>query len=135
MPGRKPYAALQAGHSGASVLTCYARFTRCAQDDTREACPALDARTASRKEPTMITTILPQKTPIEQPENTIPLQAPQQSRNHFAGYVFFILFAATLLNGLDASEFTGAIGIIARDLHLSIDEVGILASAFTLFLK
>lgn len=78
--------------------------------------------------------IFPEKTTIEQPQHDIPVKGPQKHKNHYAGYVFFILFAATLLNGLDASEFTGAIAVIARDLHLSINEVGILASAFTLFL-
>jgi MFS family permease len=82
----------------------------------------------------MSTIISLKRTTIDQPQHDIPVQVPQKRKNHFAGYVFFILFTATLLNGLDASEFTGAVAVIARDLHLSIDEVGILASAFTLFL-
>lgn len=82
----------------------------------------------------MSTIITPEKTAVDQPQQDTPVHAPQQRKNHFAGYVFFILFAATLLNGLDASEFTGAAAVIARDLHLSINEIGMIASAFTLFL-
>lgn len=39
-------------------------------------------------------------------------------------YIFFLLLAATLLNGLDSSEFTGAANVIARDLHLTINDIG-----------
>ncbi len=49
-------------------------------------------------------------------------------------YIFFLLLAATLLNGLDSSEFTGAANVIARDLHLTINDIGILASAFTILI-
>lgn len=48
--------------------------------------------------------------------------------------VFAVLFLATLLNGVDASEFTSASTVIARELHLGIDAIGMLASAFTVFL-
>lgn len=48
--------------------------------------------------------------------------------------IFFLLLAATLLNGLDSSEFTGAANVIARDLHLSLTDIGILASAFTILI-
>ncbi|HLG65024.1 MAG TPA: MFS transporter [Ktedonosporobacter sp.] len=49
-------------------------------------------------------------------------------------YLLFVLFVATLLNGLDSSEFTSASTVIARELHLSISDIGFLASAFTIFL-
>ncbi len=60
-----------------------------------------------------------------------PTQTRQSSRPL---YIFFLLLAATLLNGLDSSEFTGAANVIARDLHLTINDIGMLASAFTLFI-
>ena len=66
--------------------------------------------------------------------DTVPVKQPVKRKDHYALYVFFILFAATLLNGLDASEFTGASTVIARELHLGINDIGILASAFTIFL-
>lgn len=67
----------------------------------------------------MSTIISPERTATEQPENIIPAQAARKHKNHFAGYVFFVLFAATLLNGLDASEFTGAAAYSPPPLHFS----------------
>ena len=73
--------------------------------------------------------------PIETNTNpdvdTRPTQKRQSSRPL---YIFFLLLAATLLNGLDSSEFTGAANVIARDLHLTINDIGMLASAFTLLI-
>lgn len=66
--------------------------------------------------------------------DTTTIKAPQKRKNRYAYYVFFVLFAATFLNGLDGSEFTGAANIIARELHLGINDVGVLTSAFTVFL-
>ena len=54
--------------------------------------------------------------------------------NRYPLFVFLVLLFATLLNGLDSSEFTGASGVIGRELHLSIGDIGALASAFTIFL-
>ncbi|GAC1391461.1 MAG: MFS transporter [Ktedonobacteraceae bacterium] len=54
--------------------------------------------------------------------------------SRYAFSVFVVLLLATLLNGLDSSEFTGASAVIGRELHLSISDIGMLASAFTLFL-
>ncbi len=65
--------------------------------------------------------------------STAPM-AQKQRRNTYPLYVFLILLLATLLNGLDSSEFTGASGVIGRELHLSIGNIGALASAFTIFL-
>lgn len=58
----------------------------------------------------------------------------QQRQRSYARSVLFILLLATFLNGLDSSEFTGASAVIARELHLSLVDVGALASAFTIFL-
>ena len=66
--------------------------------------------------------------------DTTLVKQPQKRTKHYAGSVFVVLLVATLLNGLDSSEFTGASVVIARDLHLSINDIGMLASAFTLFL-
>jgi sugar phosphate permease len=63
-----------------------------------------------------------------------PVKQAQKRKNHYTLYVFFVLFAATLLNSLDASEFTSASTVIGRELHLSIGDIGMLASAFTIFL-
>src|SRR5579864_4933365 len=65
---------------------------------------------------------------------TITTQLSQNSKRRYQLSVFFVLLVATLLNGLDSSEFTGASTVIARDLHLSINDIGILASAFTILL-
>ncbi len=82
----------------------------------------------------MNTTISPETTTVQHPQHTIPLQQPRKHVNHYTLYVFFVLFMATLLNGLDASEFTSASTVIARELHVGINDIGILASAFTIFL-
>ena len=66
--------------------------------------------------------------------NTITTQLSQKSKRRYQLSVCFVLLVATLLNGLDSSEFTGASAVIARDLHLSINDIGILASAFTILL-
>jgi MFS transporter, Spinster family, sphingosine-1-phosphate transporter len=66
--------------------------------------------------------------------DTTTIKASQKRKNRYAYYVFFVLFAATFLNGLDGSQFTGAANVIARELHLGINDVGVLTSAFTIFL-
>jgi MFS family permease len=68
------------------------------------------------------------------PGNEIVAEQPEKTKKYYAHYVFFILFVATLLNGMDSSEFVGASTVIARELHLGINDIGILASAFTIFL-
>jgi MFS family permease len=63
--------------------------------------------------------------------------APKVQKQHYNTYplfVFLVLLTATLLNGMDISEFTGAAGVIGRELHLSIGDIGTLTSAFTIFL-
>ncbi len=68
------------------------------------------------------------------PTHTATAELAQQRRHRYPLYILVVLLVATFLNGLDSSEFTGASGVIARELHLSIGEVGLLASAFTVFL-
>jgi MFS family permease len=74
---------------------------------------------------------IPIETNTNPDADTRPTQKSQSSRPL---YIFFLLLAATLLNGLDSSEFTGAANVIARDLHLTISDIGMLASAFTLLI-
>jgi MFS family permease len=57
-----------------------------------------------------------------------------QGSRFYAYYVVFVLFTATLLNALDSNVFTSAAPVIARELHLSISSIGVLTSAFTIFL-
>ncbi len=79
----------------------------------------------------MLNILSPHQVTIKQ---TQPVKQLQKRQNHYMLYVFFMLFAATLFNGLDASEFTSASTVIAQELHLSIGDIGMLASAFTIFL-
>jgi MFS family permease len=69
-----------------------------------------------------------------QAQQTTPLTQLRKRYNYYALYVFCMLFVATLLNGLDASEFLSASNVIGREMHLSLGEIGALASAFTIFL-
>src|SRR6266702_6211503 len=82
----------------------------------------------------MRSVVSPDTTAVQQPPQSPQLPLPQKSKSRYGYYVIFVLFAATLLNGLDASEFTSASTVIARELHLGINVIGILASAFTIFL-
>src|SRR5581483_11966185 len=70
----------------------------------------------------------------QQSHDTAPAPEPRKSRNYYSFYVFFVLFAATLLYNLDSNVFTSAAPVIARELHLSISTIGLLTSAFTIFL-
>lgn len=78
--------------------------------------------------------IIPDKVDVSQSQDSVPIQEPPVRGNIYTFYIVFVLFAATLLNGLDSSEFTSASTVIARELHLSIGDIGVLASAFTIFL-
>ncbi|GCF07559.1 spinster family MFS transporter [Dictyobacter arantiisoli] len=51
-------------------------------------------------------------------------------RSSFPRYVFSLFFAISFLNYLDRNIFTGASNAIAKDLHLSLDQIGYIASAF-----
>jgi len=57
-----------------------------------------------------------------------------QGSRFYAYYVVFVLFTATLLNALDSNVFTSAAPVIARELHMQISSIGVLTSAFTIFL-
>lgn len=72
---------------------------------------------------------------VQQLQNSpSPEEGPRSGNRYYAYYVFFVLFAATLLNALDSNVFTSAAPVIARELHLSISSIGVLTSAFTIFL-
>ena len=47
-------------------------------------------------------------------------------------YVFWVLFIISMLNSMDRYVLTGAAGVIGRELHLGIDQIGYLSSAFVL---
>ncbi|GER91160.1 MFS transporter [Dictyobacter vulcani] len=52
------------------------------------------------------------------------------SRSRYPRYVFILFCIINLLNYVDRNIFTGASNAIAKDLHLSLDQVGYIASAF-----
>ncbi|GLV53577.1 MFS transporter [Dictyobacter sp. S3.2.2.5] len=52
------------------------------------------------------------------------------TRSRYPRYVFSIFFTINLLNFLDRNIFTGASNAIAKDLGLSLGQVGYIASAF-----
>ncbi len=80
----------------------------------------------------MSTALLPEN--ASKITDTPIVEQTSKSKNPYALYVFIVLLVATLLNGLDGSEFTSASTVIARELHLGIGDIGALASAFTIFL-
>lgn len=47
-------------------------------------------------------------------------------------YVFWILFIISMLNSIDRYILTGAANIIGKELHLGIDQIGYLTSAFVI---
>lgn len=47
-------------------------------------------------------------------------------------YVFWVLFIISMLNSVDRYILTGAAGVIGRELHLGIDQIGYLSSAFVI---
>src|SRR5579859_2436555 len=48
-------------------------------------------------------------------------------------YVFFVLFFISVLNSMDRYVLNGAANVMATELHLSISDIGYLASAFIIF--
>src|SRR5712691_12700724 len=58
------------------------------------------------------------------------LEVSPRSAGRYAAYVFWIMFSINLLNYLDRYVFAGASNIVAKELGLSIDQVGFLATAF-----
>jgi MFS family permease len=71
---------------------------------------------------------------VQQVRNSPSEERSRPGNRYYAYYVFFVLFTATLLNALDSNVFTSAAPVIARELHLSISSIGVLTSAFTIFL-
>lgn len=71
---------------------------------------------------------------VQEVQNSPSQKEPRPANRYYAYYVFFVLFAATLFNALDSNVFTSAAPVIARELHLSISSIGVLTSAFTIFL-
>ncbi len=64
------------------------------------------------------------------PSTTVEPRTFKPGVSGYASYVFWIMFSINLLNYLDRYVFTGAANIIARELGLSLSQVGFLASAF-----
>lgn len=55
-----------------------------------------------------------------------------KSSGKYALYVFWILFFISMLNSVDRYILTGAANIIGQELHLGIDQIGYLSSAFVI---
>jgi MFS family permease len=68
------------------------------------------------------------------PSEGITSDDTKRSTRSYAMYVFYVLFAVSLLNNLDRSVFTSAANVIAKELHLDIGSIGYLTTAFTLCL-
>ncbi|HVB60454.1 MAG TPA: MFS transporter [Ktedonobacteraceae bacterium] len=58
------------------------------------------------------------------------IDSPGQSIGRHAPYIFWIMFFINLLNYMDRYVFTGAANVIGHELHLSLDQIGFIASAF-----
>ena len=61
---------------------------------------------------------------------TGPLVAKRSAR--YPLYVFWVLFIISMLNSVDRYILTGAANVIGKELHLGIDQIGYLSSAFVL---
>lgn len=61
--------------------------------------------------------------------------APSTARRtaNYPLYVFWVLFTISMLNSMDRYILTGASNVVAQELHLGIDQIGYLSSAFILF--
>jgi MFS family permease len=71
---------------------------------------------------------------VQEPQDALQEEQQPRGSRFYAYYVVFVLFAATMLNALDSNVFTSAAPVIARELHMSISSIGVLTSAFTIFL-
>jgi MFS family permease len=60
----------------------------------------------------------------------VALRTATRSASRYALYVFLVLFAISTLNSLDRNILPGAMNIMSHELGLTIDQPGILASAF-----
>src|SRR5579859_3376198 len=81
-----------------------------------------------RQEPSMKQTLSRESKKFP-PEST---QIPEKTRKNYPLYALFVLLAVTILNEIDNSVFASTSTDIARDLHLGINDLGFLASAFTI---
>lgn len=63
---------------------------------------------------------------------TASVQTATKRSTKYPLYVFWILFIISMLNSIDRYILTGAANIIAKELHLGIDQIGYLSSAFVL---
>lgn len=63
----------------------------------------------------------------------VELRAARSRSRNYPMYVFYVLFAISVLNSMDRYILTGAANVVAKELHLSIDQIGYLASAFIIF--
>ncbi|MDQ2716412.1 MAG: MFS transporter, partial [Chloroflexota bacterium] len=63
------------------------------------------------------------------PEST---QMPGEVKKNYAFSIFVVLLAVTILNEIDNAVFSSASTRIANNLHLGINDIGFLSSAFTL---
>lgn len=82
----------------------------------------------------MSQTVALKNEPVEEVEQSPQEEQQPRGSRFYAYYVVFVLFAATMLNALDSNVFTSAAPVIARELHMNISSIGVLTSAFTIFL-
>jgi MFS transporter, Spinster family, sphingosine-1-phosphate transporter len=59
-----------------------------------------------------------------------PARSVPRVTSKYTRYVFFVMFAISLLNYLDRYMLSGAINVISRELGLTIQDVGYISSAF-----
>src|SRR5205085_7106596 len=64
------------------------------------------------------------------PSTNAGKEVSNRSAGRYAAYVFWIMFSINLLNYLDRYVFAGASNIVGKELVLSIDQIGFLATAF-----
>ncbi len=64
---------------------------------------------------------------------SVGLKASRRRPISYPMYVFFVLFLISALNSLDRYVFTGAANVMGRELHLGIQDIGYLSSAFIIF--
>ncbi|HET8844922.1 MAG TPA: MFS transporter, partial [Ktedonobacteraceae bacterium] len=60
----------------------------------------------------------------------VDLKNSKRKARSYVTYVFVVLFLVNFLNYLDRYVLTGAVTVVARELHFGIDGIGYLASAF-----
>lgn len=82
----------------------------------------------------MSSTIVSEEITVQEQSQDQQPQAPEKRRGFYGFYVACVLFVATLLNAIDSNEFSSSAPVIARELHMGISSIGLLISAFTIFL-